>query len=174
MENQNSPTRIIISYGIILGIVSILINVINYSFGNIYDPHWIYTLVGMLVFVLAIVYGIKSFKTTNNGLLKLTEALKIAVGIALIAGIIGALYQYIFSHYIEPDFVEKQMLVIQDKMLEKFPDMDEDMLEKQMEMSKKFNTPLITTAMAVAGSMIMGLIVGLVAGLIMKKEETTF
>ncbi len=172
MKKQNTASGIILSYGIILGIVSILINVINYSFGNIYDPHWIFSVVGILVFVLAIILGIKKFKDTNNQLLKLSEALKVAVGIALIAGIIGALYQYVFSHYIEPDFVEKQMMVIQDKMLERFPDMDEEVLEKQMEMSKNFNTPFITAAMAIAGSMIMGLIVGLIGGLIMKKEET--
>ncbi len=43
MENQKSSSskQIMLNYGLILGVVSVLIAVANYAFGNIYEPHWI-------------------------------------------------------------------------------------------------------------------------------------
>ncbi len=174
MENQNYATKTMLSYGTMLGIASIILSVLNYSFGNIYNPHWIFATLGPLLFVGFIVYGIKAFKLSNEGFLKLGQAIKIGLGIALIAGIIASIYQFVFMNYIEPDYMTKVAEVQEQILYEKFPDMDEALIEKQLEITQKFSSPGILLAFSLAGSLIMGLIISLIAGLFMKKEDNQY
>jgi hypothetical protein len=174
MENQNSATKIMLMYGAILAGLSVLINLINYSFGNIYQPHWSIGIVSFILLIGIIVYGIKVFKDGNNGFLTLGQAIKIGLGITLISAIIGIIYQLIFSNVIEPDFYDKMAEYQEQVMLEKFPDMPEEQLEKALEMTQKFSSPGMMAAFALGGSLLFGLIISLIAGLILKKEETAF
>jgi len=174
MENQNSATKTMLIYGAILSGISILVNLINYSFGNVYKPHWAIGIVSFLLMIAVIVYGIKSFKDGNNGFLSLGQAIKIGLGISLISAIIGIIYQLIFSNVIEPDFYTKMGEFQEQMMLEKFPDMPEEQIESALEMSKKFSNPGMMAAFALGGSLIFGLIISLIAGAIMKKEEAVF
>lgn len=174
MENKISFKTIMLTYGLYLGITSIILSVANYSFGNIYEPHWIKGLLEYLLIIGFIVLGLKALKQENNGFLRLGDAIKLGIGIALVAGIITAIYFFIFINYIETDFITK-MLEFQEQMqYEKSPDMDEALIEKQIEMTKKFMTPGIIAGMTIVGNVIIGLIISLIAGLIMKKEETEF
>jgi len=174
MENKISSKSIILTYGLYLGIASILLLVVNYSFGNIYNPHWTVNVFSYILIIVFIVLGIKVFKTKNNGFLNLADAIKLGVGIALVSGIIGAIYFFVFSSFIEPDFTLKVSEFQEQLLYEKFPDMDEALIEQQVEMSKKFMTPGIMAGMTIVGNVIIGLIISLIAGLIMKKEETQF
>ncbi len=174
MENQNYARKTMLSYGVMLGIASIILSVLNYSFGNIYKPHWAFNVLGPLLFIGFIIYGIKAFKLSNEGFLKLSQAIKIGLGIAIIAGIISGLYQFVFMNYIEPDYMTKVAEVQEQMMYEKFPDMDEAIIEKQLEITQKFSNPGIMVAFTIAGSLIMGLIISLIAGLFMKKDENQY
>lgn len=174
MENKTSFKSIMLTYGLYLGIAAIVVSVANYSFGNIYKPHWIISTLNFVLTIAFIVLGIKLLKQQNNGFLRVGEAIKLGVGIALISGILGAIYFVIFSNYIEPEFVSKMGEFQEQILLDKFPDMDEALLEQQIEMSKKFMTPSIMAGMAIVGNVIVGFIISLIAGLIMKKEETQF
>lgn len=174
MENQTSATKTMLTYGLYLGIASIIVSVANYSFGNIYKPHWSVNTVSYLITIGFIVFALKAFKAENGGFLKLGQAIKIGVGIALVSGILAVIYFLLFSKFIEPDFTAKMGEFQEQMMYQKFPDMDEAILEKQIEMSKKFMTPGIMSALILFGSLISGFIISLIAGLIMKKEETQF
>jgi len=163
-----------LTYGLYLGIASIILSVANYSFGNIYKPHWVISVLRFVLMIAFIVLGLKALKQQNNGFLRLGEAIKLGVGIALLSGIIGAIYFIVFSTYIEPNFTVNMSEFQEQMMYEKFPDMDEALIEQQVEMSKKFMTPGIMAGMTIIGGVIFGLIISLIAGLIMKKEETQF
>jgi hypothetical protein len=171
MENQASATKTMLTYGLYLGIVSIIVSVANYSFGNIYKPHWSINIINYLLMIGFIALGLKAFKDQNGGYLKLAEAIKIGMGIALVAGILSLIYFLIFVKVIEPDFISKLGEVQEQMMYERFPDMDEAILEKQVEMSKKFMTPGVMSAFILGGSLFLGLIFSLIIGLIMKKTE---
>ena len=172
MENQkSSATSIMLNYGLMLGFISILMAVINYAIGDPYKPHWI---IGVLSFALTtalIVFGLKKIKENNGGYLKLGEALKTGLGIALISGIIYTIYLLIFTSYIEPDFYANMAKVQEATILEKYPNMSDEQLEASKEMAAKFMGPGVTAAFTLAGSLFFGFIISLVAGLIMKKSE---
>ena len=175
MENTTTTTKsIMLTYGLYLGLVSVIISVANYSFGNVYKPHMAVNIISYVLIIAFIVLGLRAYKIGNKGFLRLGEAIKIGVGIALVSGIIAAIYFFMFSSYVEPDFTEKMGEFQEQLMYEKFPEMDEEIIEKQIEMSKKFMSPSIMAGMTIIGNLIIGLIISLIAGLIMKKEETDF
>jgi len=172
MENQTKTTsskQIMLNYGLILGFVSILINVINYAFGDAYKPHWSVQVASLIVSIALIVMGLKKLKESNDGYLTLGNSLKTGIGIMLIGGIIGIIYTYIFMTFIEPDFMKNMMELRRQGMLAGNPNLTDEQIEKAMNMSKKFSGFWIIAVFGLLWSIFLGFIISLISGLIMKK-----
>ncbi|MGZ0016508.1 DUF4199 domain-containing protein [Yeosuana sp. AK3] len=171
MESQKlSPGKFALNYGLLLGLLMIIIGVISYVTGWALElkqwPNWIY----YITFPVTIFYAISKFKKTNDNLLSLGEAIKIGLAIGLISALVYAVYGLIFNYVIDPEFMSQMMEVTKDKMLEN-PNLTEEIVDKQMEMMEKFMNPVIGTAIWIALSALFGLIYSLIGGLIMKREE---
>jgi len=172
MENQKSTsTSIMLNYGLILGVVSVLLSVAIYAMGKIYDQGWEVALLSFVIMAVIIFMGLKNFKEGNNNLLSLGNALKIGLGIALIGGLISVIYNQIFINFIEPDFMENMMKVGEAKMLEQNPNMTDEQLEMAKGMQEKMSGPVIGAAMGIVASLFFGFIISLIEGLILKRVE---
>jgi len=172
MENQQKPTnKTALHFGIILGIVSILISVIIYALGMAYDQDWKTGMIGFIAMAIIIFLGIKKYKELNEGYITLGQAIKTGVGIALIGGIISVIYSYLFMNFIEPDFVINTMAGAEEKMLERNPNLTDEQIEQALSISKKMMSPGIMSAIGIVWSLFVGLIISLVSGLILKKTE---
>ena len=172
MENQSvPPKKIIINYGLILGIISVFLSVIAYVTNTHLQPHWSVMLIGMAVFIAVLVYGIKAFKKQNGGFLSIGQALKVGIGIALIAALIGAVWMLLLTNVLEPDYMEQVAEVQREQMVEKFPDMSEAQLNQAMEMNAKFSSPWITIASSIVVNLFIGFLVALIVGAIMKQKR---
>jgi hypothetical protein len=158
------------NYGIILGLIMILISVITYVTGMALEgvqwPNWIY----YVVFPIIILYAISQFKKQNLNILSLSQALKIGVLIGIFSAIVIMIYSMIFNYLIDPEFMGQMMEVARDKMLEN-PKMTEEVVEQSMKFVEMFSNPAISGAFMIAMSAIFGLIYSLIGGLIMKREE---
>ncbi len=108
--------------------------------------------------IIIIFLGIKKFKEFNNGYLKIGQALKTGIGIALIGAVISLIYTFIFLNYIEPNYMDEMMEIQEQAMIERFPDFTDEQIETQMEMVKKFSTAAMTTAFALIISIFFGFI----------------
>jgi hypothetical protein len=171
MENQTpSVKKIAINYGLLLALLSIVLQVISYVLDVHIDRPWWLSVVQLLISVSVIVYGIKLYKTENSGYLTLGQALKTGLAISLVAGIIAVIFNYIFMNYIDPDFIQKTMEFSKEQMIEKNPDMTQAQIDSAMDISAKFMSPLFMSAFAILGTLFFGFIISLVAGLIMKKN----
>jgi nitrate/nitrite transporter NarK len=171
MENQKtSAKQIMINYGLLLAFVGIVISLANFSFGNIYKPHWSIQVVSTIAIVVFVVLGIKKLKESNGGFLKLGEALKIGIGITFIAAIISAIYFYLFANFIEPDFVKNIIEVNRQNMLDKMPDVSDEILTKQAEMTQKYFY-IFTFGGIIFFNLFLGFVISLISGLIMKKTD---
>jgi hypothetical protein len=172
MENQKSSSKqVMLTYGLILAVVSILIAVANFAFGNVYKPHWSISVISGLGTVVVITLGLKTLKQNNGGFLALGESLKTGLGIALISGIIYVIYNFVFTSYIEPDYFTNLASVQEAAMIEAYPNMTDEQLQGAMEMSKKFSGVGMISAIIIIMSLFFGFIVSLIAGLIMKKTQ---
>jgi len=172
METQTaSIKKIALNYGLLLGLISIVFSVIVYVTGNHLDRQWWQSLISFVIMAGAIYYGIKAFKDGSGGFLSLGEALKVGLAIALIAGIIGAIFNYIFVTVIEPDFANQMLEVTREKMYEQNPNMTEEQAKMGIDMTKKFLTPTMMTTFAIIASLFFGFIISLITGLIMKQNR---
>ena len=173
MENQQSTSskQVMLNYGLILGVVSVILSVAIYAMGKIYDQGFGVMAASFVIMAVIIFMGLKNFKEGNNNLLGLGEALKIGLGIALIGAIISVIYNQIFINFIEPDFMDNMMKVSEQKMLEQYPNMTDEQLEGAKAMQEKFSSPLMGAAMGIIGSLLFGFIISLIEGLILKRTE---
>lgn len=174
MENNKVSTKkIIINYGVLLGITSVLLGVVMYVTNAYLDPSWIYSVVGFLILIVIISYGIKAYKTASQGYLTLSDALKIGIGIALIGGIIGAIWTFLFITVIEPNYTQQMLEAQREKLLEN-PDITEQIVDQSMAIAEKLSSPYIQIAFSIIGSLFFGFIISLFAGLIMKKKQDLY
>lgn len=173
MEEQKlSPGKFAINYGIILGLIMVVISVITYITGLALEgaqwPQYLY----YLIFPIIIIYAISQFKRKNANLLSLSEALKIGVLIGVISALVFVVYNLIFNYFIDPEFMGQMMDVGRDKILEENPNMTQEMVDQSMGFMEIFFNPFILSAFWLAMSAIFGLIYSLIGGLVMKKENT--
>ncbi|MEN8186254.1 MAG: DUF4199 domain-containing protein [Bacteroidota bacterium] len=175
MENTQKPgSKIMLHYGIILGVASILMSVVLFALGMHYDQDWKQGTFGIIITIAVIFLGIKKYKEFNEGYLTLGEAIKTGLGIALIGGIISVIYTLIFMNFIEPDFIDNLMTKAEETLLEQFPDFSDEQLEQAIAMQRKMASPLILSAFSLIGSLFFGLIISLVSGLILKKNKEQY
>jgi len=172
MENQKlSSKQVMLNYGLMLGVASILIAVANFAFGNVYKPHWSISVISGLASVVVIVLGLKVIKDNNGGFLSLGEALKNGLGISLISGVVYVVYFYVFVNFIQADYFTNLAAFQEASMIEMYPNMSDEDLENAIEMSKKFSGFGMISAIIMIMSLFFGFVISMIAGLIMKKTQ---
>ena len=129
------------------------------------------SVLGTIITVLVIVYALKAFRKDNGGFMSLGESLKVGLAVALISGIIYAIFNYLFVTVIEPDYTAQIVEFTREQMLERNPDMPEDQMDMALTMTERFSQPWIMTAFVIIGSLFFGFIISLIAGLIMKRSR---
>ena len=170
MENQTNTTKqIALTYGLILGFASIAFSVVMYAMGKHLEGGSLNTIISLAITIGAIVFGLKAYKSANEGFLSLSQALKTGIGIALIAAIISLMYTFIFMNYIEPNFMDQVLELQQQKMLENNPNLTDEQIEAAIDISKKYSGFYIIAAAGLIWSLFLGFVISLIAGLIMKK-----
>lgn len=172
MEAENAqPKKTILNYGVIFGLISTMIGVIMYVTNAYLNPHWAYSLVNFFVFVIMVTWGIKAFKAENDGFLALGQALKVGVGIALVGGIITAIWSLLLMTVIQPDYMEQMAAVQQEQMVERFPDMSEEQRDQATAMGSTFQSPWVVISISLVVNLFLGLVIALFAGLVMKQKR---
>lgn len=172
MENQPSSSKqIMLTYGAYMGLASILNNVVLYALGDIYRPHWGFQVVSIILTVVLIVLALKVFKQSNEGLMSLSQALKIGLGASVISGVIYIVYMFAFTSAVEPDFFANAAEVQYQTMVEKYPQFTEEQLEAGRGQIDAFAGMGPTAAVVLIMSLLFGFIISLIAGLFMKRTE---
>jgi len=171
MESKASAKKHLINNGVILGIISVLLGATMYALDLSLQPPWYFGVIGFAINIVIVVMAIKAFKADNNGFLKLAEALKIGLGVALIASIIGVVWTLIQTQVLMPDYAEQMVEVQRAAMIEAQPNMTESQMEQALEFGSKFASPLFTIPMQIIAGLFFGFIISLIAGLVMKHEN---
>lgn len=173
MENQPTLSKksIMLNYGVYLGFASIIINLVNYVLGDIYEPHWLVIVVSLAVTIALLVLGIKKVKEGNDGLLSLGEAIKTGLGISAVSAVIVCIYLLLFYNFIEPEYFDNMILVQERTILEKYPNMSDEQLEGAKKGAAAFANTGVNLSLTIFMSLFFGLIISLITGLIMKQTN---
>ena len=173
MEDQAPISRksIMLNYGLLLGFVSIIAALVNYVFGDIYQPHWSLMVASLAITAVIIVLGLKKVKELNSGFLSVGEAIKTGLGISLISALIYVAYLLIFYNFIEPDFFKNMTQVQEQMILENYPNLTDEQLEGAKKNAAMFANTGVNLTITIIVSLFFGLIISLIAGLVMKKSK---
>lgn len=164
-----APTQnIILNYGLLMAILSIALQVISYVLDAHIDRPWWLSVVQMAITIGIIVMGIRSFKTENAGFISLSEALKVGIGISLIASLIVIIYNFIFMTFIEPDLMQKTLEFTR-RQMEEQGQLSQEQIEMSMKLTEKFMSPWIINAIAILGALFFGFIISLITGLAIRR-----
>jgi len=173
MEQQQPKTgKFALNYGLLLGIISVVFAVMLYTQKMHYETSTAVIVISIVILAAITFVAVNAFKKANDGYLTITEALKVAVGVALIGAIITLIYQFVLTNFIEPDFMDKAMELAKPKAMEQNPNMTEEQWEQGVEMQKSF--AWVQYPVILIMNCIIGLVLGLITGLILKKSKAEY
>ena len=169
-ENQPKTGKFALQYGLLLGGVGIVFALMLYSLDMHYQGGIMVMVVSILISLAAIVIGLLQFRKANNGLMTFGQGLKLGVGICLIGGIIGILFNQVMANVIDPDMISKAMDYQKAQLLETTK-MTPAQVDERMEMGKQFSTPTMQMVFGLLYVVVSGFLFSLIPALVLKKTE---
>jgi len=132
---------------------------------------WLNNLLSLGITFYFIHVAIRTFRDQDNsGYLSVGQGIGLGTLAGLVAGVIGAIWIYIFMTYIAPDMLDTIKRVSMEQMQQS--GQSEEQVEQAMEMTSMFFSPAIIALMVPFFSTFLGFLSGLVSGLIQKKDRT--
>lgn len=139
---------------------------VDYDYGELIG----YT--SMILSLLFVYFGIKHYRDkVNNGKVSLGKALGIGMLIALFSAVGVAVFDYIYTTQINPDFASEYLEYSVKKMEETLP--VEEVKVKTAELKQQmedYGSPIIMALMMFASVIILGFIISLISGLILQRK----
>ncbi|MEN8157430.1 MAG: DUF4199 domain-containing protein [Bacteroidota bacterium] len=158
-----------LTYGAIVGFVSILFGVILYIM-NLSTKGWA-SWGSILVSLAVLIYCLVAYrKEYLGGFASYGQIVLMAVMIGVVSSVIATIYTYILYGVIDPDLADKLRLVAEEKMINN-PRLPESMHEEMIErLEKNFELKRMLIMGMILGP-VLSAIVGLIAGAFIKREE---
>lgn len=169
MEEHVTPLKTGIKYGGYLGLALIVLTLVAHytgwqDFSDLQSTSSIMVEIATHVIGLGItIMGILYYRKNNEGLLTFGEGMSISLFIGLFAGVLGAIFMYIFASYIAPDLGEAVLSTIDTD------EMSEGEAEAVEQVMGFATSPVFLAFSQLIGSIILGLVYGLIGSLILKK-----
>lgn len=126
----------------------------------------------LLPFIAFIILAQIEYKQLLGGSITYGKAFSTGFRVALFAGILGAIFMFIYISYINKEFIPQMMEVQRAKMVEK--GLTDEQIDKAMAMSSKVSGPAMISLFAAVGSAISGAIISLITAAIVKKDPPPF
>jgi len=171
--NPKNPSlkSIIITYGLLLGGISVVFQLMLFFLDMHYKNDTTAGIVSLVIMIGIMLYAFLQYRKFNEGFLSLGEALKMGIGIALVSALIGIVYTQILINVLDPDTMQKQMELSMETLKAENPEIPQEALETARSMQEKMSSPLILTAIQIVFALFFGFIISLIGGLIVKKSR---
>jgi len=166
-----STARIALKWGLIYGLLSIVVNTIIYTF-NLMEQQWI-NLVFSFVLSFGILYlAFKEFRDLNGGFMKFGQGLGLGMLLFVTGGVLISVYDFVYKKLIDPSVVDK-LLEITERQYEK-AGMSPEMIEQALETAKPWMTGPLAPVIMIFSIAFIGFICSLIMAAIMKKNQPVF
>lgn len=165
-----------IRYGLILGIVNILIAVFGYIMGVEFTMSY-YAFISGIVSIVAIIFVCHRIKKENKGIIKYFDATKMVFVALMISYVLGSTYNYIFNSFIAPEYAQQIAKVSLEKtesMLEGFgmkeSDLDVAMEEARTKSKESLEKPLMPFLQSIMVGGVVLFVVALLAAIFVQRK----
>ena len=169
-ENQPKTGKYALNYGLLLGGVSIIFTFMLYTADMHFKGGIAVMLISIALSLAALLFAMIQFRKANNGFMSFGQGLKIGVGVCLIGGIVGIIFNQIMANVIDPEMMNKAMEFQRNELMETTK-LTTEQIDAQMEMGKKFSTPSMQVIFGLIFSLVLGFILSLIPALVLKKQE---
>lgn len=179
MEQKSINWNGVITYGIYLGIISILISVLIWA-TNLMESLglWGSALIGIgnliILLILLTIFTINYRNKYFEGFISYKNAFVFGLLAILVSLVLGIIYNIIFHKFIDPGYMERITMMMQDKTLEMLQNrgMSEDQIEQAMRRFENQGVPTLakTIRQSLIGGVIGGIIMALISAAIGKKK----
>lgn len=167
MENNKIFLNHAIQWGVILGVIRILIDVLSKILNVSSLVYSSTSFIGFVIEIIIIVIAIKLFRDKlNNGNLNISQSIKIG----LIMMIIVAIFLFLIKTFFEPDFEINKTL----EMVEKFQPEKLDEVTDKFNEAKEYPQYIKSFAIIIGWFMFLGLLISAITGAILKNEEPQY
>jgi hypothetical protein len=168
MENTFNFKNNSIIYGVLFGIYSSLLLYFGYKFEFEASP--LNRVISFSLAILIIYFAINQFKLNNNNLLKISDAIKVGLGVGLIGGLIYGIYTYLHFSFIDEESLLELVDTIKSSEDYQGREMTTEQIKEQKENAISYlSSPLFYLTLNLIGSLFQAFIIALVIGLIKKK-----
>jgi len=171
MEDHITPLKTGLKYGAYLGIASIVLTLVEHYVGwqDLANPtapqNWISSVLSIIIGLVVVYLGIKYYRGHNEGLLTFGEGISVSLFIGLFAGVLIAIFMYIFAAYIDPDLGAE---IISNIDTDEMSENEADAMEQAMGWA---TSPTFLAFTSFITSIISALIYGLIGSAILKKDR---
>lgn len=171
-DKKNIALKSAMTYGLILGLTLIVLNLVQYIMDVYKPPIWV-SLISYVLIVAVIAYGTIKFRDDElQGFISYGKAVGFGALLSLSGAIIYGFYFYILVYVIDPSYMDAIYNMLEETYLES--GMSEDQVELIMNGVKKFQNPLFMTISSLFGTVFMGTLFSLITSIFIKKEKPLF
>lgn len=171
-----------IKYGIILGMISIIISVLVYIFDLVTISIWSGALVGLLnivIYFIVMLILLKNYRDkVLHGFMNYGKGILFATITAVYASLIIAVYTFLFNEVIDPDYQKNIMEKITEMTVDNLyqAGLPDDQIEKIIDDMQSREIPSSTKSalLSIPGNIILVLIVSLIAAAFAKKKKDPY
>lgn len=169
--------QVAIRYGLILGVVSILLAVFGYIMGVEFSMGYTNMIISSVVSIGVIIFACNRIKAENKGIIKYFDAVKLVFVTLILAYVIGSSYNFIFNNFIAPEYAQevvKATLNKTESMLEGMG-MDESAIDAAMEqtrteLNKSLESPLMPFLQGIMVGGVALFVVALLAAIFVQRK----
>ena len=165
-----TPTSVGLRYGLLTGLVSILI-----SFG-LFVVHMEQSplrFISFAVLVGGMVLAMAYFKQNNQGFMNFGQGVGIGAVLSMAVGVLTSIFTYVYMNIIDTDVVNRMMEKVRADMEARGGATDEQ-IDQAMAMAGKFMNGPIMLAGVVVGTLFFGVLLALVISAFMKHSQPEF
>ncbi len=167
METTTSIWKSCFKYGIILGLVSVVLSVLFYVMDLMFAS-WVFLPI-IIVTLVALFLLQRSYRDTyENGYITYGRALGSGVVMLLYSAIVGAIFAYLLYAVIDPGLVDKSLAAAQAKLEAK--GMPEAAIEAATKVQQKMLQPWVISLTTIINTMFMGTIMALITSIFVTKK----
>ena len=185
LENKRlmkSNINIIVKYGLILGLVFVVLSVLIYVFNLITISFWAGTIIGVanLALLIAglIIAGKHYRKNYGGGYIRYMGVFKVLILVVLISSLVSTAYSLLFSTVIDPGYEQRVKLEIAQKTAEYMANQNvpEAQIDKMIDnMTKPSEDSMLSKMLwSFLGSVLFGVIVSAIVSIFVKKNPPLF
>lgn len=171
-----SASPIIWRYGLLTGLVLILLGLVFYLTGlqSFDQPQssssWIITIVNLVVLFGGLYLAIQQHRDQNlGGYITFGKGFTVGLLTSLVVAVVSAIWTIVFFTLVEPNATEMILEASKDQMANE-QGMSDEQIEQAMTWASWMTSPSMMTVFALLGTVFQGLILSLIAGGVLAKR----